>query len=135
MQVFVFMQNHLKPNLITALLGDNVNKQWQMIAFFVIQPSYPPSYALLLFRALWCGGPSFLSEGLSPGRAPVFVSQAKLVTSVKKGKSVCHSAHWISPKIGIFANKRFSSCYKLAQRWRHYSNWNIFHIKIKFPFA
>ena len=44
-----------------------------------------------------------------------FVSQAKLITSVKKGKSVRHSAHRISPKISILADKRFSSCYKLAR--------------------
>ena len=40
------------------------------------------------------------------------MSQAKLVTSVKKGKSVHHSVHQIFPKICIFADERFSSCYK-----------------------
>ena len=32
----------------------------------------------------------------------VFVSQAKLVTRVKKGKSIRHSAHQISPKLAFF---------------------------------
>ena len=41
----------------------------------------------------------------------VLPSQAKLVTSVKKEKSVRLSAHQISPKISIFADKRFSSCF------------------------
>ena len=45
----------------------------------------------------------------------VFVSQTKLVTSFKKRKSDRHSAHRISPKISIFADKSFSSSYNLAR--------------------
>ena len=37
--------------------------------------------------------------------ARFFVSQAKFVTSVKKGKSVPHSAHRITPKISFLLTK------------------------------
>ena len=49
----------------------------------------------------------------------VIVNQAKLVFSVKKGKSVRHSA---LSRLAI-ANKRFSSCYKLAWHWRQVGGW------------
>ena len=45
----------------------------------------------------------------------IFVSQAKLLTSIKKGKSDCHSAHQITPMISIFCLQKIQ--FQLQTNW------------------
>ena len=64
------------------------------------------------------GGPTFVDIS----KDNIFINYLPRCTYhllYKKGKSVCHSAHLLSPKISIFSDKRFSYCYKLALHWRH----------------
>ena len=68
-------------------------------------------------RLIFLGVVNVISRG-----KVVLESQAKLVTHVMKGKSVAIPLTESLPRLAFFADKRFSSCYKLAQHWRHRGN-------------